>query len=173
MFLIFNTREFFLFSIPFHWCFVFSWFFSLFRILSLPLDHVSHLILLFNLPVVSKHTEKKLIFLCVILLIHFLFNCASILWLKDISRPSHDEVKLLRWSPDYIRRLASKLAFAAKLYTSSSVKLLRWLPDWLHTTIRFCYETFDQFWCETFTMIARLTTYDRWLLLRNFAPVLV
>ena len=32
---------------------------------------------------------------------------------------------------------------------------------------------FDQFWCETFTVIAWLTTYDYWLLLRNFAPVLV
>ena len=36
-----------------------------------------------------------------------------------------------------------------------------------------CCETLHQFWCETFTVIAWLTTYDYWLLLRNFAPVLV
>ena len=92
------------------------------------------------------------------------------------------------------------LAFAAKLCTSSGVKLLRWLPDWLPTTTGFCCktlhqfwcetfmviawltiptttgfccETLNQFWCETFTMIAWLTTYHYWLLLRNFAPVLV
>ena len=64
-------------------------------------------------------------------------------------------------------------AFAAKLSTSSGVKFLRWLPDWLHTTYGFCCETFHQFWCETFTVIAWLTAYDLWLLLRNFAPVLV
>ena len=46
------------------------------------------------------------------------------------------------------------------------------IPD-LHTTIGFCCETLHQFWCETFTVIAWLTTYDYWLLLRNFAPVLV
>ena len=45
-------------------------------------------------------------------------------------------------------------------------------PD-LHTTIGFCCETLHQFWCETFTVIAWLTNYDYWLLLRNFAPVLV
>ena len=94
----------------------------------------------------------------------------------------------------YIRLLAS----AAKLSNSSGVKLLRllsdWLPTttgfccetlhqfwcetftviaWLITTTGFCYETLHQFWCETFTVIAWLTTYDCWLLLRNFAPVLV
>ena len=65
------------------------------------------------------------------------------------------------------------LAFAAKLCTSSGGKLLRWLPDWLPTTSGFCCKTLHQFWCETFTVITRLTTYDYWLLLRNFAPVLV
>ena len=65
------------------------------------------------------------------------------------------------------------MAFAAKLCTSSGVKLLRWLPDWLPTTTGFCCETLHQFWCETFTAIAWLTAYDLWLLLRNFAPVLV
>ena len=65
------------------------------------------------------------------------------------------------------------MAFAAKLCTSSGVKLLRWLPDWLPTTYGFCCETLHQFWCETFTAIAWLTAYDLWLLLRNFAPVLV
>ena len=44
------------------------------------------------------------------------------------------------------------------------------IPD-LHTTIGFCCETLHQFWCETFTVIAWLTAYDYWLLLRNFAPV--
>ena len=70
---------------------------------------------------------------------------------------------------DYLRLLT----FAAKLCTSSGVKLLRWLPDWLRTTNGFCCETLHQFWCETFTVISWLTTYDYWLLLRNFAPVLV
>ena len=70
---------------------------------------------------------------------------------------------------DYLRLLA----FAAKLCASSGVKLLRWLPDWLPTTTSFCCETLHQFWCETFTVIAWLTAYDYWLLLRNFAPVLV
>ena len=65
------------------------------------------------------------------------------------------------------------LAFAAKLSTSSGVKLLRWLLDGPLTTTGFCCETLHQFWCETFTMIALWTTYDYWLLLRNFAPVLV
>ena len=65
------------------------------------------------------------------------------------------------------------MAFATKLCTSSGVKLLRWLPDWLRTTYGFCCETLHQFWCETFTVIAWLTAYDLWLLLRNFAPVLV
>ena len=46
------------------------------------------------------------------------------------------------------------------------------IPD-LHTTIGFWCETLHQFWCETFTVIAWLTTYDYWLLLRNFAPVLL
>ena len=46
------------------------------------------------------------------------------------------------------------------------------IPD-LHTTYGFCCETLHQFWCETFTVIAWLTTYDLRLLLRNFAPVLV
>ena len=70
---------------------------------------------------------------------------------------------------DHIRLLA----FAAKLCTSSGVKRLRWLPDRLPTTTGFCCETLHQFWRETFAMIAWLTTYDYWLLLRNFAPVLV
>ena len=65
------------------------------------------------------------------------------------------------------------LAFAAKLCTSSGVKLLRLLPDWRSTTTGFCCETFHQFWCETFTVIAWRTTYGYWLLLRNFEPVLV
>ena len=56
------------------------------------------------------------------------------------------------------------LAFAAKLCTSSGVKRLRWLPDWLPTTTGFCCETLHQFWCETFTVIAWLTTYDHWRL---------
>ena len=34
--------------------------------------------------------------------------------------------------------------------------------------IGFCCETLHQFWCETVTVIAWLTTYDYWLLLRNF-----
>ena len=70
---------------------------------------------------------------------------------------------------DYLR----PLAFATKLCSSSGVKLLRWLPDWLPTTTGFCFETLHQFWCETFTVIAWLTTFDYLLLLRNFAPVLV
>ena len=61
----------------------------------------------------------------------------------------------------------------AKLCTSSGVELLRWLPDWIPTTTGFCCETLHQFWCETFTVIAWLTTYEYWLLLPNFAPVLV
>ena len=65
------------------------------------------------------------------------------------------------------------LAFAAKLCTSSGVKLLRWLPNWLPTTTGFCCETLHQFSCKTFTVISRLTTYHYWLLLQNFAPVLV
>ena len=70
---------------------------------------------------------------------------------------------------DYLRLLA----LAAKLCTSSGVKLLRWLPDWLPTITGFSSETLHQFWCETFTVIPWRTTYDYWLLLRNFAPVLV
>ena len=65
------------------------------------------------------------------------------------------------------------MAFAAKLCTSSGVKLLRWLPDWLPTTYGFCCETLHQFLCETFTVIAWLITCDLWLLLRNYAPVIV
>ena len=80
-------------------------------------------------------------------------------------------VKLLWWLPDWL--YLPLLAFVAKLWTSSGVKLLRWLPDWLPTTTGFCCETLHQFWCETFTVIAWLTTNDYWLLLRNFAPVLV
>ena len=60
---------------------------------------------------------------------------------------------------DYIRLLA---------FARNGVKLLRWLPDWLSTTIGFCCETLHQFWCETLTVIAWPTTYDNWLLLRNF-----
>ena len=70
---------------------------------------------------------------------------------------------------DYLRLLA----LAAKFYTSSGVKLLRWLPDWLSKATGFCCETLHQFWCEFFTVIASLSTYDYWLLLRNFAPALV
>ena len=65
------------------------------------------------------------------------------------------------------------LAFAAKLWTSYSVKILRWLPDWPRTTVGFCWKTLHQFWCETFTVITWLTTYDYWLLLRNFGPFVV
>ena len=65
------------------------------------------------------------------------------------------------------------LAFAAKLCTSSGVKRLRWLAEWLPTTTGFCCETLHTFWCETFTEIAWLTTYNYWLSLRTFAPVLV
>ena len=65
------------------------------------------------------------------------------------------------------------LAFAAKLCASSSVKLLRWLPDWTHATAGFCCESLHQLWCETFTVIAWLSTYDYWLLLRNFGPFVV
>ena len=43
-------------------------------------------------------------------------------------------------------------------------KFGRWVP---------LSETLHHFWCETFTVIVWLTTYDYWLLLRNFAPVLV
>ena len=73
--------------------------------------------------------------------------------------------------PDCIR----PLGFSAKLCTSSGVKLLRWSLDWPRMTIGFCCKTLHQFWCETFTVIAWLTTYDYpiRLLLRNFAPVLV
>ena len=70
---------------------------------------------------------------------------------------------------DYLRLLA----FAAKLWTSSGVKRLRWLPDWLPSITGFSRETLQQFLCETFTVIAWLTTYDYWFALRNFAPVLV
>ena len=70
---------------------------------------------------------------------------------------------------DYLRLLA----FAANLCTSSGVKLLRWLPDRLTTTTGFCCKPLHQFWCETFTVIVWRTTYDYWLLLWNFAPVLV
>ena len=73
------------------------------------------------------------------------------------------------WLTDRVRLLA----FAAKLCTSSVLKFLRWLPDWLRLTTGFCCETLHQFWCETFTVIAWRTTYDYWLLMRNFAPVLV
>ena len=104
-------------------------------------------------------------------------------------------VILLRWLPDYQRLLAfasnfapvlvwnfygdcltdnqGLLAFAAKLSTSSGVKRLRWLPEWLPTTTGFCCKTLHPFWCRTFTVTPWLTNYDYWLLLRNFAPVLV
>ena len=65
------------------------------------------------------------------------------------------------------------LAFAAKLWTRSGVKLFRWLPERLTTSTGFCCETLHQFWCITITVIAWGTTYDYWLLLLNFAPVLV
>ena len=124
---------------------------------------------------------------------------------------------------DYTRRMA----FPAKLCTSSGVKRLRWFPDrtaqdkWLflrnfapvlvltfygdcltrlYKTNGFCCETLHQFWCETFSVISwhdytrrmafveklcissglkllrwlpDMTTQDKWLLLRNFAPVLM
>ena len=104
-------------------------------------------------------------------------------------------VKLFRWLLDWLRTstgfccetlhqlwcntftviawLPTTTGFCLKLCTSSGVKLLRWLPDWQPRTTGFCCETFHQFWCETFTVITWLTTYDYWLLLRNFAPVLV
>ena len=95
----------------------------------------------------------------------FFFFCSGPNFLDE-----HARKRLLRrLLTDHLRLLA----FAAKLCTSSGVKLLRWLPDWLPTTTGFCCETLHQFWCETFTVIAWRTTYDYWLLLRNFAPVLV
>ena len=64
------------------------------------------------------------------------------------------------------------LAFPAKLCTSSAVKLVRWLPDWLLETIGFRCETLRQFCVKLLRpVIAWLTTYDHWLLLRNFSPV--
>ena len=74
---------------------------------------------------------------------------------------------------DHVQLHVRLLVFAAKLCTSSGVKLLRWSPDWPRMTTGFCCETLHQFWCETFTVIAWLTTYIYWFLLRNFAPVLV
>ena len=41
------------------------------------------------------------------------------------------------------------------------------IPDCIRP-LGFCCETLHQFWCETVTVIAWLTTYDYWLLLRNF-----
>ena len=102
----------------------------------------------------------------------------SITYRHQTTIVQHKVTCLYRWLSDcktnhswltYVRLLA----FAAKLCTSSGVKLLRWLPDWLPTTTGFCCETLHQFWCETFTVIAWLTTSDYWLLLRNFEPVLV
>ena len=102
-----------------------------------------------------------------------------LLWLPDWLRTTDGVsaklctsscVKRLRWFPDW---LCTSNGFSAKLCTCSGLKLLLWLPDWLPTTTGFCCETLHQFWCETFTVIARLTTYDYWLSLRNFAPVLV
>ena len=118
--------------------------------------------------------------------------------LTDCVRLMAFAVKLLRWLPDwprttygfccktlhqfwcetftvikYLTHCVQLMAFAAKLCTSFGVKLLWWLPDWLPTTYGFCCETLDQLWCETFTVIAWLTAYHLWLLLRNFAPVLV
>ena len=55
---------------------------------------------------------------------------------------------------DYLRLVA----FASKLCTCSAVKLLRWLLHGPLTTNGFCCETLHQFWCETFTVIAWLTT---------------
>ena len=64
------------------------------------------------------------------------------------------------------------LAFPATLCTSSAVKLVRWLPDWILETIGFRCETLRQFCVKLLRpVIAWLTTYDHWLLLRNFAPV--
>ena len=104
-------------------------------------------------------------------------------------------VKLLWWSPDWPRMTTGFCCetlhqfwcetfpviawlttydywfFAAKLCTSSGVKLLRWSLDWSRMTIAFCCKTLHQFWCET--VMAWLTMYDYWLLLRIFVPVLV
>ena len=82
-------------------------------------------------------------------------------------------VLVLNFYGDRLTDHVRQLGFAAKLCTSSGVKLLRWSLDWSRMTIGFCCKTLHQFWCETVTVIAWLTKYDYWLLLRNFAPVLV
>ena len=87
------------------------------------------------------------------------------------------------------------MTFAVKLCTSSGVKLLRWLSDDIYD-YDFCCDTLHQCWCETFAVIVwRHTTVTfaailctssgvkllrwlsddirPWLLLWNFAPVLV
>ena len=87
------------------------------------------------------------------------------------------------------------ITFAVKLCTSSGVKLLRWLSDDIYD-YDFCCDTLHQCWCETFAVIVwRHTTMTfaailctssgvkllrwlsddirLWLLLWNFAPVLV
>ena len=75
-----------------------------------------------------------------------------------------DYLPVLVWNfyGDCLTNCVRLMAFAAKVCTSSPVKLLRWLPDWLSTTTGFCCETLHQFWCETFTVITWLTTYDLW-----------
>ena len=93
--------------------------------------------------------QKRHAFLSVILLT-FLFNCTSIL--IDITRSSYN-IRLH--------------AFIGDCLTAKQN-----IPD-LHATCGFCCETLHQFLCETFTVIAWLITCDLWLLLRNYAPVIV
>ena len=109
---------------------------------------------------------------------YLLFCSTALRFFIDITRQSYNirlhAFMVIAWLQNktfltYMRLLA----FAVKLCTSSGVKRLRWLPDWLLTTYGFCCETLHQFWCETFTVIVWLTTNDIWLLLRNFASVLV
>ena len=79
-----------------------------------------------------------------------------------------ETVTVIAWLTTYVYWLLLR-NFAPVLVWN----VLRWSPDWPRMTIGFCCETLHQFWCETVTVIAWLTTYDYWLLLRNFAPVLV
>ena len=79
-----------------------------------------------------------------------------------------ETVTVIAWLTTYVYWLLPR-NFAPVLVWN----VLRWSPDWPRMTIGFCCETLHQFWCETVTVIAWLTTYDYWLLLRNFAPVLM
>ena len=74
--------------------------------------------------------------------------------------PNFAPVLVWNFYGDCLTNCERPMAFAAKLCTSSGVKLLLWLPDWLPLTTGFCCETLNQFWCETVTVIAWLTTYD-------------